>query len=111
MARLPNSDHVILELRKLEGYCLNPQHPRGRHKARVFRDALGIDRTDASWLRDMLLAAAIDTDAIELASDPFGRRWRMDVVVSRQSRQIVVRSLWMARAGEDVVRFVTCWVV
>lgn len=26
---------------KLTGYCLNPEHPRGKHKARVFASALG----------------------------------------------------------------------
>jgi hypothetical protein len=48
--RLPQSDEAILDVRKIEDYCLNPSHPRGRHKARVFRDALGIHRDDAVWL-------------------------------------------------------------
>jgi hypothetical protein len=28
---------AIADVRKLAGYSLNPSHPRGRHKARVFR--------------------------------------------------------------------------
>lgn len=71
MARLPNSDRLVLELRKIEGYCLNPAHPRGRHKARVFREALGLNQADAQWLRTTLLEAARDVGAIELE----GARW------------------------------------
>jgi hypothetical protein len=57
MARVPNADRAILDIRKIEEYCLNPAHPRGRHKARVFREALGIGQNDAQWLREVLLEA------------------------------------------------------
>ena len=56
--RLPSGDHAILDIRKIEDHCLNPSHPSGRHKARVFRESLGPQRSDASWLRGELLNAA-----------------------------------------------------
>jgi hypothetical protein len=34
--RLPNADLAVFDIRKIADYCLNPLHPRGRHKARVF---------------------------------------------------------------------------
>jgi hypothetical protein len=34
-SRLPNGEQAILDIRKIEGYCLCRSHPRGRHKARV----------------------------------------------------------------------------
>jgi hypothetical protein len=108
MAHLPNRPFV--DIRKLEDYCLDPAHPRGRHKARVFRDALGIGRSDAAWLREVLLAAPARCEAIALAEDAFGSRWRIDVPVARQGRSAVLRSLWMLRAGESDLRFITCWV-
>ena len=37
---LPGGDKAVLDIRKIEDYCLSPIHPRGRHKARVFREAL-----------------------------------------------------------------------
>ncbi|WP_200235400.1 DUF6883 domain-containing protein [Thiohalocapsa halophila] len=40
--KLPNANQAVVDLEKLRGYCLNPAHPRGRHKARVFAAALGI---------------------------------------------------------------------
>ncbi len=75
---LPNADHAVLDIRKLEDYCLSPLHPRGRHKARVFREALSIERNDAAWLKDHLLAVARHTEATRLAADTWGTYRRMD---------------------------------
>ena|SRR6266581_3323314 len=78
MTHLPHGDRAILDIRKIEDYCLNPTHPRGRHKARVFRETLGVDRTHAVWLRDVLLEAVRESDPVDLASDALGSRWRVD---------------------------------
>jgi hypothetical protein len=45
MTRLPHGDEAILDIRKIEDYCMSPSHPRGRHKARVFREALDLQRS------------------------------------------------------------------
>jgi hypothetical protein len=111
MASLPNAERATLDVRKLEDYCLSPVHPRGRHKARVFRDALGIGPDSAEWLRGELLAGILTAEAIELARDNFGARWRVDMRLARQSRRTVVRTIWMVRTGETVPRFLTCWIL
>jgi hypothetical protein len=55
--KLPNGEGAIVDIRKLRKYCLNAQHPRGRHKTRVFA-SVGILEADAEKLRTALLAAA-----------------------------------------------------
>ncbi len=45
--KIPNADQAFVDLRKLRDYCLNPEHPRGRHKARLFKGALGWTADDA----------------------------------------------------------------
>ena len=87
--RLPNGDRAILNIRKLSGYCLNPEHPRGRHKARVFWDALGIARGDAADLQVRLLDAAEREEATLLWSDA----WAIDGRSTSRSRDIVA-ALW-----------------
>jgi hypothetical protein len=47
MAKLPNPDDAVVDIRKLRDYCLNPAHPRGRNKARVFASVLGLTASDA----------------------------------------------------------------
>lgn len=110
-ARLPNGERAPFDIRKLTEYCLNPGHPRGRNKARVFRDALGLERGDAAALRTLLLRAARDDGAVRLVRDAWGERWQIDVAIGRQDRRSVVRTIWIVRNDEEVPRFVTCWVL
>ncbi len=111
MVRLPNSQRAIIDLRKIENYCLAPAHPRGRHKARVFREALGLLQPDAPWLREVILEAAQTGEATELVGDTFGSRWSLDVTIARRGKRAVVRTIWIILIGEEVPRFVTCWVL
>jgi hypothetical protein len=111
MVLLPNNHRAILDIRKIEDYCLNPEHPRGRHKAQVFRGALGIDRADAEWLRSAILGAVRHSEASEQTRDPLGSRWCVDALLARHDKRVVVRTIWIVRTGEDFPRFVTCWVL
>lgn len=54
--KLPDGERAIVDIRKLLDYCLNPQHPRGRNKARVFA-AIGLHESDAEELRAAILSA------------------------------------------------------
>jgi hypothetical protein len=56
--KLPNAEHAVVDMRKLRDDALNPNHSRGRHKARLFSSALGLSQYDAEQLRDELLKAA-----------------------------------------------------
>jgi hypothetical protein len=107
----PHAESAVLDIRKLEDYCLNPSHPRGRHKARVFRQVLDVDRSDAPWLRDILLQAARVSEAAQVGADVWGSQWRIDVTVWRQEKTAVVRTIWIIRTGENFPRFVSCWVL
>jgi len=53
--KVPNADGTIVDILKLTNYCLSYEHPRGRHKARVFRSALGLTAIDATEILDLLL--------------------------------------------------------
>jgi hypothetical protein len=108
---LPKRNEAVLDIRKIEDYCLNPSHPRGRHKARVFREALGLQRSDAGWLRDVLLKAAGSDEASQVTVDAWGSHWRLDAAIRRHGKSVVVRTIWIVRTGESAPTFVTCWVL
>ncbi|HET6519318.1 MAG TPA: hypothetical protein VFG47_05800 [Geminicoccaceae bacterium] len=50
MSILENAARAIIDPPKLLVVALNPGHPRGRDKARVFRSALAYDRSNCSDL-------------------------------------------------------------
>ena len=57
---LPNAEQAIVDIRKLRDYCLNDEHPRGKHKARQFKSALGLMADMAQELQDSLGQSSSD---------------------------------------------------
>ena len=108
---LPGGTDAIVEISKLRDYCLDPHHPRGRYKARVFLSALGLSQTDADFLRAALMQAAREGDASAGASDEYGDRYNVDFEISRGDRHATVRSAWIVLRGEAVPRLTSCFVL
>ena len=109
--KLPNAEHAVVELQKLEDYCLNPAHPRGKHKARVFANALGICRADARELRERILKEILVRDCECRESDAYGSRYIVDMTWLRQGRAATVRTTWIVKRGEHVPRLTSCYVL
>jgi hypothetical protein len=101
----------VVDIRKIRDYCLNPDHPRGRHKARVFEVALGLTLEDAEELSDALLAAVRDREAVVTERDEHGQRYALDVETIRAAGRARVRSNWIVRSGEDFPRLTSCYVL
>jgi len=109
-AALPVTTRAIVDIRKLQDYCLNSQHPRGRNKARVFA-AVGIRSTDAEDLRTALSAAARHGEVGLGVANPYGQRYIVDFDFVRQDRTVRIRSTWIVRTGEDLPRLTSCYVL
>ena len=109
--RLPNAENAVVDVAKLRDYCLNPNHPRGRHKARVFFAALGLTAARADDLRAALLAAARTEDATRHDHDEYGERYVLDFLMTGPAGQAQVRSAWIIRSGEAFPRLSSCYVL
>jgi hypothetical protein len=104
---------VIVDIAKLRSYCLSETHLRGRHKARVFRSRLGLNASAAGFLRQKLLEAALAgaDDMIAVDVDRFGQRYILDFEITTAQGTAAIRSAWIVRTNDDVLRFVTCFVL
>lgn len=109
--KLPNPDQAVVEMQKLTGYCLNPEHADGRHKAYVFQSALGIGLEQAIELRNALLQAVKNYDAVPSKANQHGRKYVIDFPLSRFEKLAVVRSAWIMRYDENFPRLVTCYIL
>jgi hypothetical protein len=109
--KLPNAERVVVDINKLRNYCLNPEHRRGCHKARVFAASLGLTRDHAGDLRGALLAAVLINDATPDEYDEYGRRYVVDFRAKGPSGEAMVRSGWIIRRGEDFPRLTSCFVL
>ena len=109
--KIPNAERAVVNLVKLSRYCLSPDHPRGRHKARVFAAALGFTVADAPELRDLLSAAVQGENAVPVEQDRYGQRYTIDSTVSGHTGVATIRSSWIVLTNENFPRFVTCYVL
>ena len=50
---LPNKHQADLG-NKIENYCLNPNHQKGKNKATLFQNKLGINLTNADILKNAI---------------------------------------------------------
>ena len=109
--RLPNAESAVVDIAKLRDYCLNVDHPRGQHKARLFTAALGITAENADELRELFLLGIGEQDATPGASDAYGERYSIDMPVARQGRKAIVRTAWIVKRGENFPRLTSCFIL
>jgi hypothetical protein len=108
--KLPNGESAIVDIRKLEEYCLNAQHPSGRHKARVFA-SVGVREADSEKLREALLIAAFNAEAQLGTATSYGQRYIVDFDFVRNEKTVRIRSTWIIRTGEELPRLTSCYVL
>ena len=109
--RLPNAERAFVDMAKLRDYCLSEVHPDGRHKARVFRAALGIGPEDAEKLAASIIEAAGNADATRREDDVHGMRFEFDFRMQKGPKSATIRTAWIVRAGENYPRLASCYVL
>ena len=87
---------------KLAGYALDPAHPRGRHKTRVFSSALGIEQEDWRYLRDQLAEGIVGAPVEGMRITPFGVLYEAVVLVDGLNGTTVpVATIWRLRVDTE----------
>jgi hypothetical protein len=109
--QLPNAAYAFIDLVKLRKYSLNPDHSRGKHKARLFTAILGLTSQDAELLRSAILEALQTQDATPGEIDQYGQRYRVDFAMTRNQNTATVRTTWITRPDETFPRLVSCYIV
>jgi hypothetical protein len=108
--KLPNFQKAIIPESKLSGYCLNLEHKDGKHKARVFRAALGLTAENSGELRNALLQAIINYEAEFQKNTANGNLYVILFPITRNDKTEIIKSVWIIRLDEDFPRLVTCYI-
>lgn len=109
--KLPNVERAVADIDKLHDYSLNPEHEKGKHKARVFRAAMGFTPKDAERLRGMVLAAILTNEAQVNSPNAYGQRFAVDFEADGLRGKVMIRSTWIIRDSEDFPRLTSCYVL
>ncbi|GAC1446135.1 MAG: hypothetical protein NVSMB56_02080 [Pyrinomonadaceae bacterium] len=99
---LPNYQNAEIPRKKLEGYTLDPMHKVGRHKARVFRSALGFEKADWEELAKRIHVALPYHEAIATEEGEYGRKFQVILPIEGLNERIVeVLTVWIIRHETD----------
>lgn len=109
--KIPGASRASIDPRKLEEYSLSLEHPRGRHKARVFQSALGVSIKNTAELEMRVREAIAEEECTQGEGDRFGERYTLDFHWTREGRTATVRTTWIVRTGEDFPRLTSCYVL
>ena len=109
--KLPSGERALIDERKLVDYCLSETHDDGKHKARLFRELVGISVDDAPFLLEALQHAAVSEQANLGKQDRYGQRYVIDFELHGPQGDATVRSVWIVLAAESFPRFVSCYIL
>ena len=107
---LPGAEQARIPTEKLTGYALDLDHPRGRHKARVFAAALGITANDWPYLHDQILAGLPNALVRSTRITPFGVAYEVVVMIDGlNGATAAVVTTWMVE-DDSPPRLTSTWV-
>lgn len=109
---LPNIDNAKIDPRKLTDYALNPNHPVGKNKAKVFESALGFNQSNADDLLKQIYEKLPESTAKLGDLDEYGQRYIVDMLITGTNGQIkTVRTAWIIKTGSNIPELTTLYVL
>lgn len=109
MQLLPGHQRAIIPEEKLR-YCLDPLHETGRHKARMFRSALGIGLEDTLRLRHLIETGVSANQGVRVGADEDGvERWVVEWIVQGRLSELRLITAWDLRVSYGRPRLVSCY--
>ncbi len=109
--KLPNVEKAFIDIKKLENYCLNPLHPRGKHKAKVFASALGLTKENSIELKEEIVKSISEVQCEISETDQYGQRYVVDFEYFRGRLKAYIRTSWIIKSNENFPRLVSCYIL
>jgi Domain of unknown function (DUF6883) len=105
----PLADEAEVPKAKIVLYLLNPEHRRGKSKARFFVSrGFGVDKWQA--MATALQRHAAENEIAKEETTPLGVRMAVEGVMKMPNGTVAeVRSIWFIERGERMPRFVTAY--
>jgi len=112
---LHNRERAAFIPEKLTRYSMDENHPRGKNKARVWKSALGMDKSHADEVERQIMESLAGRPAFRDMADRHGERFTVMVpVTGPNGRTVDVTTGWIYKREQDRIstkpRLVTCYI-
>jgi hypothetical protein len=105
--RLLNADQATMDPKKFTEYALNPDHPVGGNKARVFASATGFTKDNAPDLMSQIQQGVTENPPIPGKVDQWGERFTVEIPVTGPTGAGTVTTGWIYKPGETTPSLTT----
>ena len=110
MSLLPNYQNAVVQNDKIYSYCLNINHERGRHKAQVFKQALGITVKDAELLKNSILDNLKNFKVTNKVENIFGTLFTIPMTITIFDKTAIITTAWFIKNNTNIPTLTTCFV-
>lgn len=107
---LAGAARAEIDRRKLVDYALDPNHPVGGNKARVFESTLGYNQSNADGLLTQIRDGVTKHPAVPGRVDGHGARFTVDIPVTGPKGSATVRTGWIVTTPDAPPRLTTLFV-
>ncbi|OCA98039.1 hypothetical protein BGS1_02110 [Clostridium beijerinckii] len=108
---LPNLENAKIDPRKLTDYALNPDHPVGGNKAKVFESALGYNKSNADELMNQVYEKLSSSESVLGKVDQYGQRYTVDMqITGPNGNTTIVRTGWILKPDSTIPEMTTIYV-
>ena len=103
--------HIQIDDRKLTEYALNEDHPKGRHKARRFRESLGFTIENFHDLKKKIEEKVLEAETVAGGKDKHGQRYTADILImGANEKESIVRTGWIVAPNASQAQLTTLFV-
>jgi hypothetical protein len=107
---LPNYKNATIPDDKIYGYCLNLNHERGRHKARVFKKVFGITANNGEILKRAILQELKSFEVTNKIENIFGTLFTISMTITIFDKTASITTAWIIKTGTNIPKLTTCFV-
>ncbi len=108
---LPNFENASIDSKKLTHYALSTEHPKGKHKARVFERVLGYNQSNADHLKDQIKEKLSQSEAVLGKLDEYGQRYTVAIkITGPNGNTAIVITAWIIEPSSDIPKMTTLYV-
>lgn len=103
---------ITIDPAKFTTYALNLNHPKGKHKARVFAAGLGYTAENYQPLLHQIEIQALEAEAQAKHVDQYGQHLQVDLTITGATDQeAIVRTGWLVAPKSEVASLTTLYVL
>lgn len=98
---LPAEEQMFIPVSKLIEYALNDKHDKGKHKAKLFSELMGIGKNEWRFLAYQIKDALVGARLEKIEATQYGIQYRAQMeVVGLNGRVMTIETRWIIRQDE-----------